>query len=122
MEEELQNYGACDPIKIQEKKRAVVLAKEAAVRWTGDHVYCVAEPLFTLDYRQLLLPQGPCSGEQPGHSPRPSRLSRDRRGLRGPLLNHQIFLTPCLCAGLPWLPTVSLYIRVMTSGRMFYSI
>ena len=39
MEEELQNYGACDPIKIQEKKRAVILAKEAAVRWTGDRFH-----------------------------------------------------------------------------------
>lgn len=38
MEEELQKYGACDTVKIQEKKRAVVLAKEAAIRWTGDHL------------------------------------------------------------------------------------
>ncbi|KAF9648572.1 meiotic nuclear division protein 1 [Thelephora ganbajun] len=37
MEEELQNYGACDPVKIQEKKRAVVLAKEAAIRWTDNY-------------------------------------------------------------------------------------
>lgn len=29
-------YGACDPIRVEEKKRAVVLAKEAAVRWTGE--------------------------------------------------------------------------------------
>jgi len=37
MEEELQAYGACDPAKIQEKKRAVVLAKEAAIRWTDNY-------------------------------------------------------------------------------------
>ncbi|KAF9792675.1 meiotic nuclear division protein 1 [Thelephora terrestris] len=37
MEEELQAYGACDPVKIQEKKRAVVLAKEAAIRWTDNY-------------------------------------------------------------------------------------
>jgi len=36
-EEELRDYGACDPIKIQEKKRAVVLAKEAAIRWTDNY-------------------------------------------------------------------------------------
>lgn len=77
MEEELQNYGACDPIKIQEKKRAVVLAKEAAIRWTGDRFQRIAEKLLTLDYRQLLLPQESRSGEQPGHRPRPSRLSGD---------------------------------------------
>lgn len=35
LEKELAQYGACDPAKIDEKKRAVVLAKEATVRWTG---------------------------------------------------------------------------------------
>lgn len=35
LETELAAYGACDPAKIEEK-RAVVLAKEAAVRWTGE--------------------------------------------------------------------------------------
>lgn len=49
MEEELQNYGACDPIKIQEKKRAVVLAKEAAIRWTGDRLHDVLEMVLTPD-------------------------------------------------------------------------
>ena len=79
MEEELQNYGACDPIKIQEKKRAAVLAKEAAFRWTGDRSHHVPEMLLTFDYRQLFLPQGPYPGEQSGHHPRPSRLLGDRR-------------------------------------------
>lgn len=63
MEEELQNYGACDPIKIQEKKRAVVLAKEAAIRWTGDRFHSATEMLLTFDHRQLLLPQESCPGE-----------------------------------------------------------
>ncbi|KAH9931152.1 meiotic nuclear division protein 1, partial [Epithele typhae] len=35
---ELAAYGACDPVKVEEKKRAVVLAKEAAARWTGEEV------------------------------------------------------------------------------------
>ncbi|KAI0355661.1 meiotic nuclear division protein 1 [Trametes cingulata] len=35
LEAELAAYGACDPAKVEEKRRAVVLAKEAAVRWTG---------------------------------------------------------------------------------------
>ncbi|KAI8972197.1 meiotic nuclear division protein 1 [Trametes punicea] len=38
LEAELAAYGACDPVKIEEKKRAVVLAKEAAVRWTDNYV------------------------------------------------------------------------------------
>lgn len=78
MEEELQNYGACDPIKIQEKKRATVLAKEAAVRWTGDRFHRVPEMSLNLVHRQLFLPQGPCPSEQPGHCPGPPRLLGDR--------------------------------------------
>jgi len=35
LQEEIDAYGACDPIKVEEKKRAVTLAHEAAVRWTG---------------------------------------------------------------------------------------
>lgn len=35
LEKELEAYGACDPIKVEEKKRATTLAHEAAVRWTG---------------------------------------------------------------------------------------
>lgn len=36
LRKELTQYGACDPAKIEEKKRAVILAKEAAIRWTGE--------------------------------------------------------------------------------------
>ena len=35
LESELAAYGACDPVKLEEKRRALVLAKEAAIRWTG---------------------------------------------------------------------------------------
>ncbi|KZT10646.1 meiotic nuclear division protein 1 [Laetiporus sulphureus 93-53] len=38
LEGELAKYGACDPVKVEEKKRAVMLAKEAAVRWTDNYV------------------------------------------------------------------------------------
>ncbi|KAI1794198.1 meiotic nuclear division protein 1 [Ganoderma leucocontextum] len=38
LETELSAYGACDPVKIEEKKRAIVLAKEAAVRWTDNYL------------------------------------------------------------------------------------
>ncbi|OBZ70846.1 Meiotic nuclear division protein 1 [Grifola frondosa] len=37
LEKELAAYGACDPAKVEEKKRGVVLAKEAAVRWTDNY-------------------------------------------------------------------------------------
>ncbi|OJT09324.1 Meiotic nuclear division protein 1 -like protein [Trametes pubescens] len=37
LEKELAAYGACDPAKVEEKRRAVVLAKEAAVRWTDNY-------------------------------------------------------------------------------------
>jgi len=36
-EQELKQYGACDPAVVEEKKRAVVLAQEAAVRWTDNY-------------------------------------------------------------------------------------
>lgn len=32
---ELEAFGACDPVKLQQKKEAIALAKESAVRWTG---------------------------------------------------------------------------------------
>lgn len=35
LEAELRAYGACDPIKVEAKRRAVILAHEAAIRWTG---------------------------------------------------------------------------------------
>ncbi|KAJ7072326.1 meiotic nuclear division protein 1 [Mycena amicta] len=33
---ELEAYGACDPVKLEEKRRAGFLAHEAAVRWTDN--------------------------------------------------------------------------------------
>jgi len=44
MEEELQNCVACDSIKIQEKKRAVVLAKFAGLVIVSPHRSIVANP------------------------------------------------------------------------------
>lgn len=38
VETELAAYGACDPVKIEEKRRAIVLAKEAAMRWTDNYL------------------------------------------------------------------------------------
>lgn len=32
---ELSAYGACDPAKLEETRRAITLAREAAIRWTG---------------------------------------------------------------------------------------
>ncbi|KAI0245432.1 hypothetical protein BJV78DRAFT_390147 [Lactifluus subvellereus] len=32
---ELEAYGVCDPVKIEEKRRAVMLAREGALRHTG---------------------------------------------------------------------------------------
>ncbi|KAG6837717.1 hypothetical protein H0H93_003519 [Arthromyces matolae] len=37
LEKELAAYGDCDPVKIEEKKRAVFLAKEATLRWTDNY-------------------------------------------------------------------------------------
>ncbi|OAX42526.1 meiotic nuclear division protein 1 [Rhizopogon vinicolor AM-OR11-026] len=37
LQEEINAYGACDPVKVEEKKRAVTLAHEAAVRWTDNY-------------------------------------------------------------------------------------
>jgi hypothetical protein len=33
---ELEAFGAADPIKYQEKRRAVGVARDAAMRWTGE--------------------------------------------------------------------------------------
>ncbi|KAF8530475.1 meiotic nuclear division protein 1 [Hysterangium stoloniferum] len=33
---ELAQYDACDPVQVEAKKRAVILAHEAAVRWTDN--------------------------------------------------------------------------------------
>lgn len=37
LEKELLQYGACDPLVLEDKKRALILAKEAVARWTGMH-------------------------------------------------------------------------------------
>ncbi|KAJ8076430.1 Meiotic nuclear division protein 1 [Marasmius tenuissimus] len=36
LDEELSAYGACDPVKLEETRRAITLAKEAALRWTDN--------------------------------------------------------------------------------------
>lgn len=43
LQAELAQYGECDPAKVDEKKRAVILAKEAAIRWTGACLFCGPE-------------------------------------------------------------------------------
>ncbi|RDB16941.1 Meiotic nuclear division protein 1 [Hypsizygus marmoreus] len=37
LEKELDAYGDCDPVKVEETKRALFLAKEAALRWTDNY-------------------------------------------------------------------------------------
>ncbi|TRM69815.1 meiotic nuclear division protein 1 [Schizophyllum amplum] len=37
LQTELSAYGTCDPIKVEETKRAVTLAREAAIRWTDNY-------------------------------------------------------------------------------------
>lgn len=39
IEEELAQYGSCDPAKVEEKRRATQLAHEAALRWTGEFLF-----------------------------------------------------------------------------------
>ncbi|KAL0072357.1 Meiotic nuclear division protein 1 [Marasmius tenuissimus] len=39
LDEELSAYGACDPVKLEETRRAITLAKEAALRWTGTSLF-----------------------------------------------------------------------------------
>ncbi|KIJ26940.1 hypothetical protein M422DRAFT_271902 [Sphaerobolus stellatus SS14] len=36
LQKELSEYGACDPVQVEAKRRAVMLAHEAAVRWTDN--------------------------------------------------------------------------------------
>jgi hypothetical protein len=38
LQKELGEYGACDPAKVDEIRRGVVLAKDAAFRWTGEAI------------------------------------------------------------------------------------
>jgi len=35
---ELEAYGACDPVRVEEKRRAVILAREAALRHTDNYL------------------------------------------------------------------------------------
>ena len=37
LEAEQAAYGACDPVVVEQKQRAVLLTHEAAIRWTGAH-------------------------------------------------------------------------------------
>ncbi|KAF5348682.1 hypothetical protein D9758_006840 [Tetrapyrgos nigripes] len=37
LDQELGAYGACDPVKLEETKRAITLGKEAAIRWTDNY-------------------------------------------------------------------------------------
>ncbi|KAJ3724487.1 meiotic nuclear division protein 1 [Lentinula raphanica] len=37
LDEELAAYGACDPVKLEETRRGITLAKEAAIRWTENY-------------------------------------------------------------------------------------
>ncbi|TEB38315.1 meiotic nuclear division protein 1 [Coprinellus micaceus] len=37
LEEELNLYGNCDPVKVEQLKRAEFLAKEASLRWTDNY-------------------------------------------------------------------------------------
>ncbi|KAJ6499300.1 meiotic nuclear division protein 1 [Mycena sanguinolenta] len=46
--DELGAYGACDPAKIEEMRRAVTLSKEAAIRWTDN--YSMLLPHFTREH------------------------------------------------------------------------
>jgi len=42
LENELRQYGASDPSQIEEKRRAILLAREAAVRWTDNFTITVS--------------------------------------------------------------------------------
>ena len=42
LQDELEAYGACDPVKVEEKRRAVVLGREAALRHTGKGIMLLA--------------------------------------------------------------------------------
>ncbi|KAJ7218067.1 meiotic nuclear division protein 1, partial [Mycena pura] len=45
---ELEAYGACDPVKVEERRRAVTLGKEAAIRWTENYSMLLSH--FTRQY------------------------------------------------------------------------
>jgi len=42
LEAELRQYGACDPTQVEEKRRAIILAREAAFRWTDNYSITVS--------------------------------------------------------------------------------
>ncbi len=46
MQGELEAYGACDLVRVEEKRRAVILAREAALRHTGEDYHFL--PLLPL--------------------------------------------------------------------------
>lgn len=58
LEKELESYGDADPVKYEENKRAVILSKEAALRWTGrvnvDDVETTLTPLILDNYCIIL--------------------------------------------------------------------
>jgi len=63
LENELSQYGACDPVKVEEKERNVTLAKEAALRWTGKQVYFTKPAFFqSLRFSQIIEPLPPMTG------------------------------------------------------------
>ncbi|KII92401.1 hypothetical protein PLICRDRAFT_133971 [Plicaturopsis crispa FD-325 SS-3] len=37
LDKELGEYGACDPARVEEQKRGVTIAQEAAIRWTDNY-------------------------------------------------------------------------------------
>jgi hypothetical protein len=59
LERALSAYGSCDPAKVDEQRRSVMLAKEAAIRWTGKHyikmVICTADHAESPDNFSMLL-------------------------------------------------------------------
>ncbi|KAJ9125598.1 hypothetical protein QFC22_000560 [Naganishia vaughanmartiniae] len=52
---ELEAYGAADPVKFEEKKRAVQLAKEASLRWTDNTMilFKMAKDTLGVEYADL---------------------------------------------------------------------
>jgi hypothetical protein len=42
LQDELEAYGACDPVKVEGKRRAIVLAREAALRHTSKGITLLA--------------------------------------------------------------------------------
>jgi hypothetical protein len=53
LQAELEAYGACDPVKVEQKRRAVVLAREAALRHTGNLMINACSPTFFFPTRHF---------------------------------------------------------------------